>query len=85
MVHKEIEYVGEILDDGHLSVPEELRHALELVPNVQLQVTIRIVQPDVEQSQAAWEVFRRLGQDAKPGCLLDAAAQHDQYLYGKDT
>ena len=70
MVHKEIEYVGEILDDGHLSVPEELRHALELVPNVQLQVTIRIVQPDIEQSQAAWEVFRRLGQDAKPGCLL---------------
>ena len=85
MVHKEIEYVGEILDDGHLSVPEELLQALELTPNVQLQVTIRIVQPDIAQSQAAWEVLRRLGQDAKPGYLLDAAAQHDQYLYGKDT
>ena len=65
MVHKEIEYVGEILADGPLSVPEELCHALELAPNVQLQVTIRLVQPDIEQSQAAWEVFRRLGQDCQ--------------------
>ena len=85
MIHKVIEYVGEMLADGHLSVPEELRQALELAPDAQLQVTIRLLQPDVEQSQEAWEVFRRLGQDAKPGCLPDAAAQHDQYLYGKGT
>jgi hypothetical protein len=85
MVHKVIEYVGEILPDGHLSVSEELRHALELVPNAPLQVTVMVLQPDVEQSQEAWEVFRHLGQEATPGCLPDAAAQHDQYLYGKNN
>jgi hypothetical protein len=83
-VHKVIEYMGEMLPDGHLSVSEELRHALELAPDAQLQVTVAILQPDIDQSQEAWEVFRRLGQDAQPGCLPDAASQHDQYLYGKD-
>lgn len=35
-------------------------------------------------SEAAWEVFRSLGRDAKPGRLKEAAAEHDRYLYGKE-
>ncbi len=85
MVYKVIEYVGEMLPDGHLSVTEELRQALELAPDAKIQVSVTLRQPDAESSPDAWEIFRHLGQDAKPGCLPDAATQHDQYLYGKDN
>jgi hypothetical protein len=78
-----IEYVGEILPDGHLSVPEEVRQTLTSMAYTQLQVTIRLLQPQGEQMQAAWAAWQRLGQDATPGCLADAAAAHDRYLYGK--
>jgi hypothetical protein len=79
-----IEYIGEILPDGHLFVPEEIREILASASYTQLQVTIRLLQPEGEQAQAAWEAFRQLGQDAVPGHLSDAAASHDQYLYGKE-
>lgn len=80
-----IEYVGEVLPDGHLSVPEEVRQTLASTAYTQLQVTLRLLQPDAEQGEAAWSVFRSLGQDAEPGRLLDAAVQHDRYLYGKES
>lgn len=79
-----IEYVGEILPDGHLFVPEEVRQVLESASYTQLQVTIRFLQPEAEQVHEAWEAFRQLGQDAVPGHLPDAAMSHDQYLYGKE-
>ena len=79
-----IEYIGEILPDGHLYVPEEIRQLLASASYTQLQVTLRLVQPEEEQVQAAWEAFRQLGQDAVPGHLPDAATSHDQYLYGKE-
>jgi len=79
-----IEYVGEILPDGHLCVPEEVRQVLASAAYTQLQVTLRLLQPEAEQLQAAWEAFRQLGQDAVPGHLPDAAVSHDQYLYGKE-
>lgn len=78
-----IEYVGEMLPDGHLSIPEEVRQTLTSVAYTQLQVTIRLLQPEVEQIQAAWAALRQLGQDATPGRLSDAAISHDRYLYGK--
>ena len=78
-----IEYVGEMLPDGHLSVPEEVRRTLTSAAYTQLQVTIRLLQPEEEQMQAAWAAWRQLGQDAPPGRLADAAVSHDRYLYGK--
>ena len=47
------EYVGNVLPDGHLSVPEEVRRALALEPHTQIQVTLRLLQPDAEQGQKA--------------------------------
>ena len=79
-----IKYIGEVLPDGHLSVPEEVRQTLAATPHARLQVTIRLLRPEAEQVQAAWEAFRQLGQDTVPGHLPDAAASHDQYLYGKE-
>lgn len=79
-----IEYVGEVLPDGHLFVPEEVRQVLASASYTQLQVTIRLLQPEAEQVQAAWEAFRQLGQDTVPGHLSDAAVSHDQCLYSKE-
>jgi hypothetical protein len=79
-----IEYVSEVAPDGHIPVPEEIRQQLAAAaPNTQLQITIRVLQPTVEQEQAAWEAFARMGQDASPGQLPDAALHHDRYLYRK--
>jgi hypothetical protein len=82
-VEKVIEYIGEVLPDGSLSVPEDIRQTLATAPHAQIQVTIRLLQPDTEQVERAWEVFRELGRDAGPGRLSDAATQHDRYLYSK--
>ena len=79
-----IKYIGEVLPDGHLSVPEEVRQTLAATPHTRLQVTIRLLRPEAKQVQAAWTVFRQLGQDATPGRLSDASVHHDRYLYGKD-
>ena len=58
-----IAYVGEILPDRHLFVPEEVVRFWHRHPLTQLQVTIRVLRPEAEQVQAAWEVLRQLGQD----------------------
>ena len=79
-----IEYVGEILPDGYLFVPEEVRQVLASASYTQLQVTIRFLQPEAEQVQAAWAAFRQLGQDFVPGHLPDAVVSHDHYLYSKE-
>ena len=81
---KIIEYVGEVLPDGHVSIPEEIRQTLAASPHAQIQITIKLLQSDEERQQEAWEVFRRMGQDAKPGRLQDASIHHDRYLYGKE-
>lgn len=83
-MQKVIEYVGEVLPDGHLSVPEEVRQTLASTPYTQLQITLRLVQPKAEEVQEAWAAFRQLGHDATPGRLLDASVHHDRYLYGKE-
>ena len=43
---------------------------------------VSIEEEQVARSEAGWEVFRLLGQDAPTGRFSNAAADHDQYLYG---
>ncbi|MCC6445042.1 MAG: hypothetical protein IT210_16490 [Armatimonadetes bacterium] len=38
---------------------------------------------ETPEKEAAWEVFRSLGKEARPGELPNAAEEHDRYLYGK--
>jgi hypothetical protein len=83
-MQKLIKYIGEVLPDGHLSVPEEVRQTLASMPHTRLQITIRLLQPETAEVQAAWTALRQLGQDATPGRLSDASVHHDRYLYGKD-
>jgi len=80
---KVIEYIGEVLPDGHLSLPEEIQKELGLTPHSSVKVTITVEDSRVLDEKKGWEAFRRMGQDAADGKLPDASTKHDQYLYGK--
>lgn len=80
---KVIEYIAEVLPDGHLSVPDDVRQAVASAPNAEIQVTIRLHEFGARDVEDAWKVFRELGRDASPGRLPEAAADHDRYLYNK--
>jgi hypothetical protein len=82
-----IEYEGEILPDGDLPLPQEVRQRLAATPHAAVRVTIQILTaprtPAPAQAEDAWEAFNQLGQSPDPGRLLDASVRHDEYLYGK--
>ena len=82
-----IEYEGEVLPDGNLPIPQEVRQRLAATPHAAVRVTIQILTaprtPVPEQLEEAWEVFGQLGQSPDPGRLPDASVRHDEYLYGK--
>ena len=82
-----IEYEGEVLPDGNLPIPHEIRQQLAATPHAAVRVTIQILPPlqtsAVEQDEEAWDVFCQLGQSPAPGHLPEASVRHDEYLYGK--
>jgi hypothetical protein len=82
-----IEYEGEVLPDGDLPLPPEVRQRLAATPRAAVRVTIQILTapqaPTPEQAEEAWEAFCQLGQSPVPGRLPNASARHDEYLYGK--
>ena len=80
---KVIEYIGEVLPDGNLSLPDEIRRELGLSPHCNVKVTITVETSHTLDEKRGWETFRRLGQDAVGGKLSDASAKHDFYLYDK--
>jgi len=49
------------------------------------EIRINPTQPEGEQNSSTkgWSIFRTLGDNAQPGQLLNAAVDHDHYLYGK--
>lgn len=82
-----IEYEGEVLPDGNLPIPQEIRQQLAATPHAAVRVTIQILPPlqtsAVEQNENAWDAFCQLGQSPDPGRLPEASVRHDEYLYGK--
>lgn len=83
---KQAEYVGEVLEGGDLSLPESVRKELDLQASTRVRVLISVPDTDPETGKDAWALFRQMGREAAPGQLPDAAAKHDQYLYGgKDS
>ena len=77
---KVIEYIGKILPDGHLSIPEEIRKELELYESDDVRVAITV---DSRNEKRGWEIFKQMGRNAEHGKLPNAAEDHDKYLYGK--
>ena len=80
---KVIEYIGEVLPDGHLSLPDEIQKELGLSPHSSVKVTITVEDCRTLDEQKGGEAFRRLGQDAVGGKLSSASTKHDHYLYAK--
>lgn len=83
-----IEYEGEVLPDGNLPVPQEVRERLAATPHTAVRVTIQILTalrtPAPTQIEDAWDAFCQLGQSPDLGRLPDASVRHDEYLYGKN-
>ena len=84
-----VAYVGEILEDGHLSLPESIRNRLGVRTGRRVEVVIR---PHTEEEPAgdkeapppeAYEPLRELIGMAKIG-REDASVNHDKYLYQED-
>ncbi len=80
---KVIEYIGEVLPDGHLSLPDEIQKELGLSPHCNVKVTITVEDSHTLDEEKGWEAFKRMGQNAVAGKLSDVSIKHDQYLYGK--
>ena len=80
---KEVKYIGEVLPDGHLSLPDEIQKELGLSPHCSVEVTITVEDADALDEEKGWEIFRRMGQNAVAGKLSDASRKHDHYLYRK--
>ena len=82
-----IEYEGEVLPDGSLPLPQEVRQRLATTPHTTVRVTIQILTalqtPAPTQVDDAWDAFCQLGQSPEPGRLPDASVRHDEYLYSK--
>ncbi len=76
-----IEYIGEVLPDGHLSLPDEVRKRLDSGLHCHIKVTLTVEPSPTPDEQQGWEVFRRLGKNAIGGKLSNTSTQHDEYLY----
>ncbi len=81
---KQVEYIGEVLDDGHLSLPEKVKEELALKPASVVQVVLAVADAAGEDVDKAWELFRSMGNNAAQGNLSNPAKEHDKYLYGRD-
>jgi hypothetical protein len=66
-------------------VPDEIRQTLATEPHTKIKVMIQLCQPTTDQVQEGWVAFGRLGHGAGPGQFRDAAADHDRWLYGKES
>ena len=84
MVHKDLEVKEGIWIEEQWIRDAGLGRRLRV--SVKLgEIRIFPAQPEDEQngSTKGWTMFRTLGDDAQPGQLLNAAVDHDHYLYGK--
>ena len=79
------EYMGEVLIDGHLSLPDVVRQRLSLKPSSVVKVVITLTHPDTKSTNEAWNLFRSMGRSAEPGILAKSAEDHDRHLYEKST
>jgi hypothetical protein len=77
---KTIEYIGEILPDGHLSIPDEVKKELDQYETNDLKITITILPSDEKRG---WDALIQLIDNAGSSGLSDVSENHDKYLYGK--
>ena len=74
---KEIEYLGKVMDDGRLTLPESVRKQLDLQPSSLVRVTITVPETERVDVQEAWKLFQQMGRDAVSGRLPNVSTNHD--------
>ena len=77
---KVIEYIAEVLPNGSLALPDDIREALG--SQTQVKVMLVVETPSMPNPQKGWEIFKDLGKDAVAGKLSNTSTEHDEYLYG---
>lgn len=76
---KVIEYIADVLSDGSLALPDDIRKKLGL--QTQVKVTLAVETPSTPDLQKGWQIFKALGKDAVAGKLSNTSTKHDEYLY----
>ncbi len=79
----QIEYVGKIMDDGHIYLPETVRRQLKLEPDSSVHVILSVKETKLLSADQGWAVFKAMGKEDQAGSLQDASENHDRYLYEK--
>ncbi|HXG22236.1 MAG TPA: hypothetical protein VNN62_24610 [Methylomirabilota bacterium] len=84
-----IECEGEVLPDGNLPIPQEVRQQLAATPHTRVRVVIQILtppggRPAAKQLEDAWEAFEQLGQSPAPGRLLEASVPVEDESFWND-
>ena len=77
---KVIEYIAEVLPDGSLALPDDIRK--ELGSQTQVKVTLAVETSSMPDVQKGRQIFKDLGKDAVAGKLSNTSTKHDEYLYG---
>ena len=74
-------YEALVMDDGHLSVAENVLHEMDLRRGERVEVTIRRFPATVPSENPLAEMIGLCGNIGK----TDLSANHDQYLYKEDN
>jgi len=72
-----------VMDDGHLSIAEEVRHEMGLRHGERVEVTIRRFAA-IEPMDADNPLMKMIGLCGNVG-KTDMSVNHDQYLYKEDN
>ena len=80
---EQVEYIGKIMDDGHIYLPETVRRQLKLEPDSSVHVILSVKETKSLSAEQGWSVFKEMGKEDLAGCLQDASKNHDCYLYEK--
>jgi len=75
-------YEAQILDDGHLSVADNVRHEMNLQRGERVEVTIRRF-PEQVPLDMDNPLAKMIGM-CKGGGKTDMSVNHDYYLYKED-
>ncbi len=80
---EQVEYIGKIMDDGHIYLPETVRRQLKLEPDSSVHVILSVKETKSMSADQGWSIFKEMGKEDQSGCLQDASENHDRYLYEK--
>ena len=72
-----------VMDDGHLSIAEEVRHEMDLRRGERVEVTIRRFLA-IEPADADNPLMKMIGLCGNIG-KADSSVNHDYYLYKEDN